>query len=255
MLQRCLVLVGALASGAVVVSSQAVIVSPDGGAGDGNSLNYLLQPTQYETVVGANVQTTVTTTAFTSVAGRLLAAIGCAFGNTIGASPFSDSKSNTWSIAIASTGTTKGWCAMGYVPDLPNAGASHTVTLTVSPADFIVLCVIEVPGIAAAGPLTTTDADNVNGTTHTTGPITSGASFPELHFMGGALSAAAEGAPVVTTKFVLQVARLAATSTSEGMTCGYRIVPTSTSTTFSYTTSNAQNETALIAGFRSATTG
>lgn len=241
----------------IALGAQAVTIPPAGGGGlePGSSASYLLQPVNYLTVQGANLQTSVTSAAFTSTGGNLLVAVGCAFGNSIGAGPFSDSKSNTWSIAIASFGGTKGWCAMGYVAGLPNAGASHTVTLTVSPADYIVLGVIEVPGITTSSPLNATDADSASGTTHTTGPIASGGTYPEIHIAAGALSAAAEATPTITTQFLFPVARLPASSTTEGIAFGFRVVPISTSTTFTYTTSNAQFETALIAGFTSATGG
>lgn len=236
----------------VVLQSQASIV-PTSGSGSGSSGVFSMIPTNYSVNQSAGTVSSQATTAFTSSAGSLLVVAGCSFGNTIGAAPFSDSKSNTWSIAIASTGTTKGWCAMGYTENLANAGSSHTVTFTATAPDFLVVAVLEIPGMATSSALNQTNAASVNGTTHTAGPITAGPTYPEIHIGAGALSASAEGVPQITTALFFRAARLTASATVEGMAFGYRIAQKNSSTTFEYTTSNSQFETAMVAGFKGAT--
>ena len=210
-----------------------------------------LQPLQFVSAVSAGSQTSVTTAGVTTTSGSLLVALVFAFGNTIGATPVSDSKSNTWVAAIPSQGTTKGWGAMYYVANALG-GASHTFTFTPSSSDFLVIGVYEIPGAATASVLNGTNFSTASTTTHDSGDITAGSAVPEIFIGGCALSAVLEGAGTITRQFHALGLRVAATATTEGMCTGYRVVPVDTTDKFTLETGSVQNETILIAGFKAA---
>ena len=210
-----------------------------------------LQPANFVSAASAGSAASVTTTGVTTTSGSLFVAPVFAFGNNIGSTPLSDSNGNTWTAAITTQGSTKGWGAMYYVAN-GIGGASHTFTFTPSSNDFLVICVFEIPGAKTSGVLGNTNFSTASTTTHASGTVTVGADDPEILIGGCALSAAAEGAGIITSQFHALAVRLAATGTTEGACVGYRVAPASTTDQFAVTTSSVQNETILIAGFKAA---
>ncbi len=204
--------------------------------------------TPVRSVTAAGSATAITTTGIVTKAGDLLVAIVTCFNNRIGT--VTDSKSNTWATAVASTGTTTGFVAMFSAVNCLG-GSAHTFTFTPTSSDFIAIAVLEVEGAALAGVLGSTNGAVANSTTHATSNITSGAGAAECFVGAGAISAGAEGLPTFNTAWY-QFASIGGSS-SEGMAAAFRLVNPSTTDLFTYTLSTAQNEGVIIAGFKSAT--
>lgn len=198
----------------------------------------------------SNTAASVTTSGITTTTGDLLVVAITCFGNHIGATPVTDSLSNTWTAAISSTGTTKGWGAIFYCANC-TGGTGHTFTFTPSSSDFIAIGVLAIQGAATSSVLGSTATSTASGTTHTAGSITSGVT-QEILVGAGALSASAEGTPGVADGRWYD-ANLVAGATSEGIVLAWRLVDPNTTDSFVYTTSNTQNETVMIAGFKCST--
>lgn len=199
----------------------------------------------------SNTAASVTTSGVTTTSGNLLVVSVVAFGNNIGASPVTDSKSNTWTAAIASTGTSKGFGAMFYVANC-TGGASHTFTFTPTSNDFIAIAVLEVSGAATSSVLSNTNSASNSTATHSSGNITAGASFPEIFVGSMALSANSE-IPATVTKLLWPWTFTNPATTREGIMLGYKFVDPSVTDSFTVTANAASNETIMIAGFKSAT--
>lgn len=194
--------------------------------------------------------TSVTTSAATTTSGNLLVVMVFCFGNHIGASPVTDSKSNTWTAAISSTGTTQGWAAMFYAANA-TGGASHTFTFTASSSDYLTMVVFEVEGAATSSVLSNTSSSTASTASHSSGNITANTSVSEIFIGGLALSAAAEGTGTTSANYWSPTfLGTAATGTTEGAASGWRIVAPSTTSAFAVTTSTAANETIIVAGFK-----
>lgn len=211
-----------------------------------------LTPAKRIVATSSGTASSVTTAAVTTTSGNLLVAMVFCFGNQIGATPVSDSKGNTWSSAIASTGVTQGWGAMFYVANA-TGGASHTFTFTPTGSDFLTMVVFEVENAATSSVLSNTNSSTASTTSHSSGNITANATVPEIFIGGMALSAAIEGAGSTTANYWSAALRgLAATGTTEGAVSSWRVVDPSTTDAFAVTTGTAGNETILIAGFKAA---
>lgn len=205
-------------------------------------------PVQFITARSSGSAASVTTGAITTTSGNLLVALVFSFGNNIGATPLSDSKGNTWSAAIASTGTTQGWGAMFYVANA-TGGASHTFTFTPSSSDFIIIFVIEIAAAALSNVLNNTSSSSASTSTPNSGSISANAGVDEIFVGGGAISNVAENLPVAGGQF-FAATPFAATASNEGGIAAVRSVPSGGSGAFSYTKSAVANETVLVAGFK-----
>lgn len=209
----------------------------------------ILQPTVVTAKFSSGPAASVTTDPVTTVSGRLLVAVPIANLNNIGATPITDSLSQTWATAIASFGNTQGWGAMFYVENCVG-GASHTFTFTPTSNDYIGLIVVEFPGMALSGSLNQTDAQSSNASaTHTAGPITANATLPEV-FVGVQVSTSFATVQVSNAYWGVAHRRNADVST-EGATVVYRVVHPGTSDSVSLTYT-AEFGTTLIAGFKAA---
>lgn len=195
----------------------------------------------------------LTTDAIVTTTGKSIIALVSCFDNLIGT--FSDSGGHSWTADIASIGNTKGWMAIFRCHNITGSGA-HTFTIASSGGNtFFAITLWEVEGLVNAAPNHTNNA-SANSTSHSSGSISADAGVIELMFGGGALSAAAELTPTVTNAhFGWSRRGLNATASAEGIIAGVAFVPAGSSESFDYTTSNAQFETALIAGYKTISEG
>lgn len=194
----------------------------------------------------------ITTTAMNTISGHLFVAVVTTFANTISGTPMSDSKSNSWTLAVGPAGTTNGFVAIYYAANA-TGGAAHTFTFTPSSSDFCAISVIEITGAATSSPLNQSNSAVANSTTHATSSITAG-STAEIFVGGGVTSFSAEGTPVINKNYWYHVAALS-DGAVEGIVCAWRAMDSGASDTFSYTTSSAKNEGVVIAGFKAASAG
>lgn len=198
----------------------------------------------------------LTTTGITTSSGNLLVVVVTAFANTLGtiSSTITDSNSNTWQIAVGSTGTgAQGWCGIAYCPNC-TGGSSHTFTITPTSSDFVAIAVLEFSGAKLTSVLGNTNSSTASTTTHSSGSISAG-STDEVFVGVCAVSRSAEAVPVLTGLGTgwLQVCALDA-SAFEGMAAGFAVVGSGVSKSFDVTVSQANNEGIAIAGFKAATT-
>jgi hypothetical protein len=209
-------------------------------------------PKNWTAKQNSSAVTSITTNAITTTSGSLLVAVLVCFTNKIGTTPMSDSKGNTWVAAVASTGTTEGYGAIFYVENC-TGGASHTFTFTPTGSDFITIAVYEIAGAATSGALSNTNAASANSTTHSSGNITANATVPEIWIGGGAISHGVEGTPVITTGGTIFA--LPDGGTGEGLASNFQFADPSATGQFTFTTSSANPETSMIAGFKMAAAG
>ena len=191
-----------------------------------------------------------TSSSFTTTSGNLLVAIVTSDGNVIGATPVSDSFSNTWVQAVGSTGTSSGFAAMFYVANC-TGGASHTFTFTPTANAFLTITVLEIEGAALTSVLSGTNGAVFSTAAHGSGNITSNSSVPEI-FVGGGSNTGATN-PTLTTVNPGTWWQVIAVSgaITEGCMVGYRMVDPSVTDQFAWTT-GARNEGTVIAGFKMA---
>lgn len=209
-------------------------------------------PTTFAPVISASAAAasaaSVTTTGITTRSGDLLIVVITSFANTIGVSPITDNKSNTWVNAIGPTGTTNGFTSMYYAVNCLG-GSSHTFTFTPSSSDFIAIAVLDVQGAATSSALNQSNGAVASSTTHATSSISSG-STSEIFIGCGSISSGVSGTAVPKDLWYPYASFTG--GTTEGMTAAFRVVDPSTSDTFSYTVSAARNEGVVIAGFKAA---
>lgn len=192
----------------------------------------------------------VTTPAITTVSGSLLVAMVFCETNKIGASPLSDSKSNTWSSAVAAFGSAT-FAAMFYVENC-TGGASHTFTFTPTSSDFISMLVLEITGAATSGSLNGTSTSTTNTASHNSGNITAGSSVPEL-WVGGWNPATSAAMVTVTVDPTWCWGKIQVGATIEGEFFGMRPADPSTVGAFSLSASTSAASPIMVAGFKSAT--
>lgn len=207
-------------------------------------------PVQWISAQAGSSVASVTTAALTTTSGNLgVVGITC-FGNHIGASPITDSKGNTWTAAIASTGASKGWGAIFYCANM-TGGASHTFTFTPSANDALAIGFLEIVG-ADASPLNGTSSSTASTATHNSGNVTAGSTV-ELLVGFGAISSSGAGTPVIALP-ALVFAQLP-DGTPEGLAFGAKFLASSAVGSFQYTTSIAENDFVGAASFKSAASG
>lgn len=204
---------------------------------------------QFDPKQSAGSVASVTSTGLTTTAGNLLVVLVTCFGNNIGASPIADSKGNTWTAAVAATGTTEGYAALFYANNIAG-GAGHTVTFTPTASDFCSILVFEISGQATGTVLGNTSATSAASTTHSSGNVTTGGSVGSILIGGGAISRAAEGTPNITVGSAWVLVSRAGGASSEGYVGGVRAAVSGVTDQFTYTTSSSNRETSLIAEFR-----
>lgn len=186
----------------------------------------------------------------TTTSGNLLIAIVTCFGNHIGVSPMTDNFSNTWLSAVASVGTSSGFAAVFYVQNCIG-GVSHTATFTPSASDFQTITFIEVSGAALTGALSSS-ATSVQATAnHTAGPITANASTPELFIGAGSVSSGASPKIATTNPGTWWQLEAVTGSVTEGCINAFRLIKSGASDSYVFT-AGAQNEAAIIVGFKAA---
>lgn len=199
--------------------------------------------------------TVIATGNITTSSGSLLVAIVHAFTNTIGATPVTDSKSNTWVQAIGSTGTTEGFSGMFYVENC-TGGASHNFTFTPTASDFISITVLEIADAALSGALNNTAAQAQSGFTRVSGTITADGGVAELFVGGVGPQRVAQGLMAVTQGNWFMARNRAATASDPGFTAACRRVESGTTDEASFSSnSNSDNTTVLVAGFKEAVAG
>lgn len=193
----------------------------------------------------------VTTPGITTVSGRVLVALISSFANSIGATPITDSNSNTWVAAISAQGNTEGYGAIFYCENCVG-GAAHTFTFTPTGSDYIAIAVVEISGSLTSGALNGTNFSVANTASHASGNVTA-ASLPELMVGICAISRTAEGLGVAAFP---QVQLLSVPgSTAEGMVVGWKLIDGGASDQFTVTTSSSNREFIGVASFKSAATG
>ena len=192
-----------------------------------------------------------TTPAMSTTTGNaLIAVVSTLTANVIGTTPITDSVGLTWSTAIASTGTTEAWAAMFYTANITGNG-SHTFTFTPTSSDTLTLVVIEVSGLAAS-PLNQTDAVSQNTTTHTSGAINASAGLCEI-FIGSGADADNGSAGWPDTEIDWNYRNPSfGTGTKDGVLFAYRNVQAGVTDDWTWTSTTADRDTILIAGFKSA---
>jgi len=144
------------------------------------------EPHSLATVVNVGVQgsgpvSSVTTASFDSTGSDLLLAAYSRYATTAAATPISDSKSNTWTAALAEqhTSGTNGATRQFYVAS-PTVGTGHTVTFTLTGADFPTVTATGVSGAALASPLDKTGTGQDSTSPHnsgTTGTLSQAAEY------------------------------------------------------------------------------
>jgi hypothetical protein len=196
----------------------------------------------------------VTTAAVTTTASGSLFIVGIAcFTNKIGATPITDSKGNTWTQALGSTGSgANGYIAIFYSANA-TGGASHTFTFTPTSSDFIAIGVLEVQGAALSSVLGSVSSSTASAASHSSGNITSNATVAEVFFGFGALSFTNEGTPTLSSSLWYSAAMLP-DGAVEGLAMAFRFVAPSTTDQFTYNTGAAHNEGVAVAGFLAAAT-
>lgn len=207
-------------------------------------------PETYTHAASAGSQASVTTPGITTTSGNLLVVVVSAFSNIIGATPITDSKTNTWIQAVASTGASEGWGAIYYAENI-TGGAGHTVTFTPSSSGFIAIAVLEVSGLATSSALNQTDADASSATTHSTGPITASGGICEMAIAGGTTSD--NGAVPMNLIAVPWSTRvLNAGGSSQGVVLAWQVIASGASVSFQFNTPSSDSDTAMLAGFKAA---
>ncbi len=200
--------------------------------------------------VQSSSATSVTTAAMTTTSGnQLVAGIGQFAGTALGATPVSDSKSNTWAQAWKSTALTKfGGC---YYAENITGGSGHTVTFTeAGTAVAIALAVVEVSGLALSSTLDKTAHADSN-----VDPKTSGATattvFPAEILVGVCAQGSGSQPPISYPGFYTDVIALA-DSSPEGGIFSYAIVAATGTYSFSwsYSTAASGQETTGVATFK-----
>lgn len=205
-------------------------------------------------VVYANKATgsvaSVTTTAVDTTAANLLVAIVSLFSNKFSGTPatqITDSKSNTWQVAVGPAGGGK--CIIYYCEN-PTTDVAHTFTFTPTSAEFIAISVI---GIADA--LTSSVLSNTNSASAGSDPRTSGSvsSVTDEIIIGGA-SAGGGAAAVVNGDNWFSV-QLQPDGGTEGQVVGFTFAENGESNTFSGSNGSGFTEGVVIAGFKLNTGG
>lgn len=203
---------------------------------------------EYVDAQSAGSQTSVTTAGITTTTGNLLVAVMSAFGNFIGATPITDSNGNTWTQAVASTGTTEGWGSIFFCANA-TGGAAHTFTFTVTSATFIALAVFEITG-AAASPLSNVNSASSTGSTdHDSGNVTTSSTLDEILIGGGTSSDAGTGT-VRDSTFTWNNRSLAASGSLQGINFAWRNASPSTTISYISVTIATDRDTSMIAGFK-----
>lgn len=193
--------------------------------------------------------TSVTTPSMTTVSGNLLVACIGAFTNTIGGTPITDNKSNTWTAAISSQGATEGWGAIYYAENCVG-GSGHTFTFTPTASDFIRIAVIEITGVATSSALGDTSFSTTTGTSHDAGTVTAGAT-EEVGIGCYIMSFGAEGIGKPTMPFV-RVMGFTAGVNGEGICMGFYVLDANESINYIVSTSSSHTGFCGVATFKMA---
>ena len=204
---------------------------------------------QYVNARPGGSSASATTAATATTTGNTFVAVITAFTNIIGGTPMTDSASNTWSQAVASTGTTEGWVAIFYVSNATGS-ATHTFTFTPTANGFLSVTVFEISGLATSSALDATDADSSTGTvTKTTGPITA-TGICEI-FIGG-MGVSETGSGMMLNQPAWYYDRVVSDGTHQGLLWGWRYIASGGSDSFTAEAVATDRETAAMAGFKSA---
>jgi hypothetical protein len=204
---------------------------------------------QTVSAISSGSQASVTTSGITTTSGNLLVAIIYNFGNGIGGTPITDSNSNTWAQAIASTGTSRGWGAMYYVANC-TGGAAHTFTFTPSSSNFINITVYEITGAATSSVLGNTSTSTAASGSRNSGSITASGGVDEIFIGAGGSSAVGTLSAPTSVPLWWLAHNNGGTASTEGRTTYWREVAAGGSDSFAYSASNSGNETVMIAGFK-----
>lgn len=205
-------------------------------------------PVQRVTVASGGAPASVTTAAITTTNGNMFVAI-VSGEVAFPATPVSDSKTNTWALAVK---TTSGDSKVGiYYTTTQLGGSSHTFTLTPASADFMTITVIELANAATSSVLGSTNSATSGGPTQSSGNITAG-SGTELFVGASGLDHGFEGAPVPSATNVWYTTfAYAAGASNEGVTTSYRYVNPGVTDQYSVTMGGAgSSEGAVVAGFK-----
>ena len=167
-----------------------------------------------------------------------------------------DSKSNTWTNVLTTTGANE--VLRADAATTAASGASHTFTLTTASGFYGTLSVLEVRGATAApGDQTATGLDSVGATTHTTAATPTTSQANEI-LVG-------MGVSTTITTFTqtgsgwTEATNVPSTVSDTGGVAGYRIVAATGAYVYTYTTSAASTtvqqtttwkEAAVAAGVR-----
>lgn len=185
-----------------------------------------------------------TTNAIDTTRANLIVVAVSLFSNKFGGTPascMSDSKSNTWQLAVGPAG---GKAAIFYAENAIT-DANHTFTFTPTSSEFIAMGVVGIAGALTSGALSNTNSGTGGSDPRLSGSI----SAVTDEIMVGAASAGGGAAATIngSTWFPIQ---LQPDGGTEGQVMGFTLAASGESFQFSGTSGSGFNEGAVIAGFK-----